>query len=70
MIIKSGVTTRAGNRISKTKASFIPSTPFHIGLFKYGGEIIKGKHEPIISKEQRNLVKKSFFALRLGGGIK
>ncbi|PIR66305.1 MAG: hypothetical protein COU51_04655 [Parcubacteria group bacterium CG10_big_fil_rev_8_21_14_0_10_36_14] len=34
---KSGVTTRTGKRISKTKASFIISNPFYIGLFKYGG---------------------------------
>ena len=47
----SGVTTRTGKRISKTKASFILSNPFYIGLFKYGGEIYEGKHEPIISKK-------------------
>ena len=40
-----------GKRISKTKASFILSNPFYIGLFKYGGEIHEGKHEPIISKK-------------------
>jgi len=50
-LAKSGVTTRTGKRISKTKASFILSNPFYIGLFKYGGEIHEGKHEPIISKK-------------------
>ena len=35
-LAKSGVTTRTGKRISKTKASFILSNPFYIGLFKYG----------------------------------
>ena len=45
----SGVTTRTGKRISKTKASFILSNPFYIGLFKYGGELHEGKHEPIIA---------------------
>ena len=44
------VTTRTGKRISKTRASFILSNPFYIGLFKYGGELHEGKHEPIISK--------------------
>ena len=46
-----GYTTRTGKRISKTKASFILSNSFYIGLFKYGGEIHEGKHEPIISKK-------------------
>src|SRR3989338_2560803 len=50
-LAKSGVTTRTGKRISKTKASFILSNSFYIGLFKYGGEIHEGKHEPIISKK-------------------
>ncbi len=50
-LAKSGITTRTGKRISKTKASFILSNPFYIGLFKYGGEIHEGKHEPIISKK-------------------
>jgi hypothetical protein len=50
-LAKSGVTTRTGKRISKTKASFILSNPFYIGLFKYAGELHKGKHEPIISKK-------------------
>ena len=50
-LAKSGVTTRTGKRISKTKASFILSNPFYIGLFKYGGEVHEGIHEPIISKK-------------------
>jgi len=50
-LAKSGVTTRTGKRISKTKASFILSNPFYIGLFRYSGEIHEGKHEPIISKK-------------------
>ena len=50
-LAKNNITTRTGKRISKTKASFILSNPFYIGLFKYGGEIHEGKHEPIISKK-------------------
>ena len=50
-LAKSGVTTRTGKRISRTKASFILSNPFYVGLFKYSGEIHEGKHEPIISKK-------------------
>ena len=44
------VTARTGKRISKTRASFILSNPFYVGLFKYAGELHEGKHEPIISK--------------------
>ena len=50
-LAKNGISTRSGKRISKTKASFVLSNPFYIGLFKYGGEIHEGKHEPIISKK-------------------
>jgi hypothetical protein len=50
-LAKNNITTRTGKRISKTKASFILSNPFYIGLFKYGGELHEGKHEPIISKK-------------------
>jgi len=50
-LAKNNITTRTGKRISKTKASFILSNPFYIGLFKYGGEIHEGKHKPIISKK-------------------
>src|SRR3989339_723587 len=50
-LAKNNITTRTGKRISKTKASFILSNPFYIGLFKYGGEIHEGKHEPVISKK-------------------
>ena len=50
-LAKSSVTTRTGKKISKTKASFILSNPFYIGLFKYGGEIHEGIHESIISKK-------------------
>jgi site-specific DNA recombinase len=50
-LAKNGISTRSGKRISKTKASFILSNPFYIGLFRYGGEIHEGKHEPIISKK-------------------
>ena len=48
-LAQSGVLTRTGKRISKTKASFMLANPFYIGLFKYGGEIHEGRHEPIIT---------------------
>ena len=49
-LAKSGVTTRTGKRISKPKR-LLSFQPFYIGLFKYGGELHEGKHEPIISKK-------------------
>jgi hypothetical protein len=50
-LAKNGICTRSENRISKSRATFILSNPFYIGLFRYGGEIHEGKHEPIISKK-------------------
>src|SRR3989338_1632980 len=50
-LAKNGIVSRGGKIISKTRASFILSNPFYIGLFKYGGEIHEGKHEPVISKK-------------------
>jgi len=48
-LAQSGVLTRTGKRICKSKAAFILSNPFYVGLFKYGGELHEGKHEPIIA---------------------
>jgi len=50
-LAKSGIVTRSGKPISKTRVGFVLSNPFYIGLFKYGGEIYEGKHEPIIAKK-------------------
>ena len=46
-----GIMSRGGKRIHKTRATFILSNPFYTGLFRYGGEIYEGKHEPIITKK-------------------
>ena len=50
-LAKNNILTRSGKRISKTRAAFILSNPFYVGLFKYGGEIHEGAHEPIIAKK-------------------
>ncbi len=50
-LAKNGISTRSGKRMSKSRATFILSNPFYIGLFKYDGERHEGKHEPIISKK-------------------
>ena len=46
-----GIVSRGGKRIHKTRATFILSNPFYTGLFKYGGELHEGNHEPIITKK-------------------
>ena len=50
-LAKSGITSRTGKIISRTRASVILSNPFYTGLFRYGGELHEGKYEPIISKK-------------------
>ena len=50
-LAQAGIVTRTGKRICKTKVSFILGNPFYIGLFRYGGELHEGAHEPIITKK-------------------
>ena len=50
-LAKSGIVSRGGKIISRTRASVILSNPFYTGLFRYGGELHEGKYEPIISKK-------------------
>ena len=46
-----GILSRGGKRIHKTRATFILSNPFYMGLFRYSKELHEGKHEPIIAKK-------------------
>ncbi|MEI7765470.1 MAG: recombinase family protein [bacterium] len=50
-LAKNGIVSRGGKRMSKSRATFILSNQFYIGLFKYGGERHEGKYQPIISKK-------------------
>ena len=50
-LAKAGIVSRSGKPISKTRVAFVLANPFYVGLFKYGGEIYEGKHEPIIAKK-------------------
>jgi site-specific DNA recombinase len=50
-LAKNGIASRSGKSMSKSRATFILSNPFYIGLFKYGGERHEGRYEPIISKK-------------------
>ena len=50
-LAKKNIISKRGNIIHKSRATSILSNPFYTGLFRYGGEIHEGKHEPIISKK-------------------
>ena len=53
-----GIMSRGGKRIHKTRATFILSNPFYMGLFRYSKELHEGKHEPIIAKKIFDKVQK------------
>ncbi|MBI3955976.1 recombinase family protein [Candidatus Gottesmanbacteria bacterium] len=46
-----GLVSRKNNQFHKDRITFFLSNPFYIGLFRYGGEIHEGKHEPLIAKK-------------------
>jgi len=46
-----GIISRGNKPLSKDRVSFILSDPFYIGLFRYGGEVHVGNHEPLIPKK-------------------
>ena len=50
-LAKKNIISKRGNIIHKSRATSILSNPFYTGLFRYGGELHEGKHEPIISKK-------------------
>ena len=50
-LAKKNIISKNGNIIHKSRATSILSNPFYTGLFRYGGELHEGKHEPIISKK-------------------
>ena len=46
-----GLVSRKNNQFHKDRMTYFLSNPFYIGLFRYGGEIHEGKHEPLIAKK-------------------
>ena len=50
-LAQSGILSRHGNRIHKTRATFILSNPFYCGLFRHSKELHEGNHKPIIAKK-------------------
>ncbi len=45
-----GFFSKVGNAYHRDRITRILTNPFYCGLFRYGGEIYEGKHEPIVSK--------------------
>ncbi len=43
--------SKGGNPMKRDQVGYILSNPFYCGLFRYGGELFQGKHEPVISKQ-------------------
>ena len=46
--VKNGI---GGRAIKRDQAAYILANPFYCGLFRYGGELFQGKHEPLVSKQ-------------------
>jgi DNA invertase Pin-like site-specific DNA recombinase len=44
--------------LKRDQVGYILSNPFYSGLFRYGGELYEGKHQPIISKQLFDKVQK------------
>jgi len=59
-----GVLSRGKIPVKRDRVTFLLSDPFYVGLFRYGGEIHVGVHEPLIAKKlftavQRVLLERS-----------
>jgi len=48
---KIGFTTRSGKPLALSKVFTILKNPFYYGEFEFGGQLYKGNHHPLISKE-------------------
>lgn len=46
--VKNGI---GGRAVKRDQAAYILANPFYCGLFRYGGELFPGKHEPLVSKQ-------------------
>jgi DNA invertase Pin-like site-specific DNA recombinase len=51
-----GLTSRKGNRISRSSISVLLKNPFYTGVFVWNGKHYQGKHPPIVTKELFNKV--------------
>ena len=46
-----GITTSTGKNKCISEIKKMLSNPFYFGIFKWGGEVYEGRHDPIISKK-------------------
>ncbi len=46
-----GLISRGNKLFKRDKISYLLSNPIYCGLFRFGGELYQGKHEPIVSKQ-------------------
>lgn len=53
-----GFTTRRGKPVTLSQIYLMLNNPFYYGDFEFGGKIYKGTHEPLISKELFEKVRK------------
>lgn len=58
IMYKEGLRTNAGNKFGKSIMHTHLSNPFYYGKICWNGEIYKGQHEPLISKELFDIVQK------------
>ncbi len=50
-LARQGILSRNGKSLKRDRITYILSDPFYIGLFRFGGELYEGIHEPIISQK-------------------
>ncbi len=50
-LAQQGIFSSGGKPLKRDRISFILSNPFYVGLFRYGGEVHEGKHQPVVSKK-------------------
>ena len=58
---KEGLRSQTGKKIGKSVIHRFLSNPFYMGKLPWKGEVTKGNHDPIVSKELFNLVQEKLF---------
>lgn len=58
MMFRVGLRTRFGNRVSRKTIIRILQNPIYIGKMRYKGEILNGRHQPIVTEKVFNLCQK------------
>lgn len=63
IMTKEGLTTPSGKKLGKSRIDWLLKNPLYYGCFRWNGELFKGIHEPIISKELYDRVQAQFAGL-------